>query len=873
MPQVITITDKQDSTLVAMAKSLASAMENGTRPFGRAIMTDTGQIIFQKLGSKLIRALVSVFDQWDYVGVAMPNPVPYRGVFLGTANHGMPSLVLISLTYTGNNMTDPGGITFTSTLGILDSSGVQIGTTVGTVSFVITTGATYQQWATFENWPLSSGSILAPAYGGVFSLGTSIRSGHPGLTTIGGACTPHDASNGAEWTVASGTVNSTHDAAANGYSITSLSPSYESLLAAERAAGTGGVFNLVVASNGQTLASEVQNTDQSTGAVSYATGSNTWSGDGYAEMFYWDNRGDFAYDHNLTFNVPEDCIYPVTPTPPPYPGVVYVPSSGPITISIISQTATPDGSFTVTYGVYEAGVLIDSWNGVGVGALYGITPYTASYSNLYNIIGGFTIGGYVTTVQGMVTSGTCTPGGGPLQYQSTVTPAPGYANAVAAVAAKYNATVLAANAATAGQTIQWNADWAAAQVVLKARRLAWFQKNSTATLAQLAAGVLPRGWDFWLRDSAPESANTCRPILPGVTYSDAVSAENIPNAVDPRFPPFPNYVYLATAITTTTRTVTYNYTPAPTMAQPNPPPVSGTFVGTEVATKKTYTGLKNGPYNLFSATCENWYVDSGEPFSGMRDAYNLYASGPGAQAPAYFALTPEPALPHPILQDMVAPTVPPDPNAYGLGLGLVWNGADGDYYSQGMNTTDSTFIPPYYSVADPFNGVLPPYSNTMAATVPDFVTQYRKDVKPVYKVGAGNPEWCDSTLIDEMIVTLTPFSVVKDGVVLGMFPDPDGAQGATTLEVYGSAQFSYSYATAALTFVVWAPLTDAEGNTVVSRQCQVANLPAYNCLVEYDGLAWPDTITASLKSRGDRANGNGDQAMAAILAALATPTA
>ena len=82
----------------------------------------------------------------------------------------------------------------------------------------------------------------------------------------------------------------------------------------------------VVTSSGEVLAREAQTFDAD-GGISFCTpaygeGGEVWNGDDYVYMFYkqWSPQ-QIRLDHKLSFDVPQDCIYPVTPTPPDHPDI------------------------------------------------------------------------------------------------------------------------------------------------------------------------------------------------------------------------------------------------------------------------------------------------------------------------------------------------------------------------------------------------------------------------------------------------------------------------------------------------------------------------------------------------------------------------
>lgn len=200
----------------------------------------------------------------DYVGVTMPNPVPYRGVSIGVVNRGAPSIV--------NNVTVDGAGIRHAAWTIYNSAGATASAGEGTLEF-IGTGGTYP--AVLASYPFLSG-YPAGSLKWVTFTGTATNDGLGNITYSG------------VWTTLG----------------------YEELLAADIAAGTGGVWNYVMTSDGEVLASEVQTT---TGGHTYYSPDPIWNGDNYVNMYVDSVAG--TPDHQLAFIVPEDCVYPAPTTP------------------------------------------------------------------------------------------------------------------------------------------------------------------------------------------------------------------------------------------------------------------------------------------------------------------------------------------------------------------------------------------------------------------------------------------------------------------------------------------------------------------------------------------------------------------------------
>ncbi|MFA6064064.1 MAG: hypothetical protein WC736_15855 [Gallionella sp.] len=233
----------------------------------------------------------------DYVGVAMPNPVPYRGVSIGVVDKGIPHPrsefptggyywtnglygspqyipgpggdlpITLNITSTANGVTSV--VSSTQFQGTQPS---QEAVTSGTYSYII-----YVQEG--------NGTL-----GHVMSGLVSVTDGHADNLPLSAVFDIFGA-------VAA--ITSAGDA------------QYAAQLAADVSADIAGAKTYVMTSDGTVLASEVQNT---TGGHTYYVPNTVWNGDAYCNMHVDDTST--PVDHQLTFTVPEDCIYPVPATPP-----------------------------------------------------------------------------------------------------------------------------------------------------------------------------------------------------------------------------------------------------------------------------------------------------------------------------------------------------------------------------------------------------------------------------------------------------------------------------------------------------------------------------------------------------------------------------
>lgn len=129
-------------------------------------------------------------------------------------------------------------------------------------------------------------------------------------------------------------------------------------------------------------------------------------------------------------------------------------------------------------------------------------------------------------------------------------------------------------------------------------------------------------------------------------------------------------------------------------------------------------------------------------------------------------------------------------------------------------------------------GVVPPIVSTILISTLPLYLQYLRDVKPVDvnvlpdPKPAYSPHWLSTSMVDDEVVTLTPFAPVKDDELLGMFGDKTGAQ---KIKVYGKAKFRYNL-DGSFTFVSW-----TEVGAIVPLQWAGNPLtwPAANCTINY----------------------------------------
>lgn len=382
-------------------------------------------------------------------------------------------------------------------------------------------------------------------------------------------------------------------------------------------------------------------------------------------------------------------------------------------------------------------------------------------------------------------------------------------------------------------TPAWDSYWRAGVSVFKARRKAWFKKNSDTALDQLKEGtfVLPASWDYQIKRQCPVSNNTRRPIIISATFVGAITLPfgTLGGAVG------------STSSESSTRTTTLTYTTP--VIQPDGSTVNEVRTQVIVGTLlKVRTRVVENFTISEQRTYLSWYVSSG-------------TSVP-PDVTAAIALR----IQHQFLTDKS-----------NNGWGLFWSGAvtvGTPYFSDSVFGAPSNLI--FYAAGN----LTPPYINTLVGTAPPFLLTYHKDVPPEYTApippatSTGSTVFNDSAMYGVTEVTLIPFSLVKNGESLGMFPDASDITGATQFEYYGKAAYRFDWQTGQLVFKRWAPVTNSSGAEVDSL---IANLPAgvalptYNCVVRYTGLQWEDIQVAAKTAKSDRAAGNGDKILAEIL--------
>src|SRR3990167_3642440 len=178
-------------------------------------------------------------------------------------------------------------------------------------------------------------------------------------------------------------------------------------------------------------------------------------------------------------------------------------------------------------------------------------------------------------------------------------------------------------------------------------------------------------------------------------------------------------------------------------------------------------------------------------------------------------------------------------------IGVILNGIVQDGYN-----ADSTrgaidnplafalFIPPF-----------PAAYSTVTATVPEYIATWHKDSKIVYdKTGGGGSNTPnDSAMHGVTEVRVTPMGLIASGESLGIFPNSD--EDGTQVEIFGTAVYAFNWQEGLLTFKSWKPLHDSSGNEVTSKTVVLPDAAVWsdlsvNCIVTYKGVHWPDVVTA-----------------------------
>lgn len=252
-------------------------LQNGVVISVRSIFGQDAVDIYVPPGSKAVGekpAIVSaIIHGVDYVAMSMPNPVPYRGVAIGVASNYSTTLTTEVLPPPVNAL-GLQGYAQRNTLHVYAGS-VEVESYSGTLVYNFTTTGLGVNFV-YTNWP-----------------GGPWYAGHPHHPS------PGYYANGVYDTT--GVPIDTIDTVV----ITPIGGYLSAVPDQDRTNTT------VMASDGEILASEVQNTVDE--QVQYVP-NTVWNGDAYVDMYV--NSVTPPINHQLTFTVPEDCIYPIPPASP-----------------------------------------------------------------------------------------------------------------------------------------------------------------------------------------------------------------------------------------------------------------------------------------------------------------------------------------------------------------------------------------------------------------------------------------------------------------------------------------------------------------------------------------------------------------------------
>lgn len=412
--------------------------------------------------------------------------------------------------------------------------------------------------------------------------------------------------------------------------------------------------------------------------------------------------------------------------------------------------------------------------------------------------------------------------------------------------------------------VAWAVDWDAGVTAFKARRKAWFKKNTTelmaalkgnfklgatgVTRAELQTGKIPASWDYAIKTHCYTSYKTYQPILMTATYVDVVVSDTSAGLTQ-------------AGTRVTKRTVTFKYTDA-----------EGVFPqkvveGTQTQVVTIATG---DPNQAFPATTWfSWYEPAGMPgYGGIRiyPEFEIQFSEDKTGSLKFLLWT-------------------------GVEQAAPFDAVKDSHWSYNGHMPGNPLV----------NPGIPFYSNTLVGTAPDFIKTYHNTVLPKYisttpsATHDGNTAWNNSSMYNVKQVHLCLFGPAPNGEALGIFVDPTDADGATKIAYYGEAVCSFDWSTGETKVTDWAPKKDANGNEApvivdmpanhsYKNQSGVLYLckgttnytQAYNCAIGYvwdkPTDLWKDVdeyLTAKIKAMKA---GNGDQVLYTVIKqALAIP--
>lgn len=363
---------------------------------------------------------------------------------------------------------------------------------------------------------------------------------------------------------------------------------------------------------------------------------------------------------------------------------------------------------------------------------------------------------------------------------------------------------------TDGNSAQWEADWAEAEVQFKARAVMWNQEKSNEVLESMkqTAYVLPVSWDRIIKQEAPDSEHTYGVLRMEASYEDEVESDTSANLT-------------VAGVKTTKRTAQLQYTTAGATPEIRIYTLEGRLTQEVTAHADQYgTFIVNSIKDVY----ENWYDPQGPQ---------------AVRSTLYFAFTND---------------------ADGENYGAVLNG----YIQHGQNATSM-----FGAVENPmtYDSLIPPYPqavSTLEMVLSEFVVQYFAEQKVRYKKGAGDSTWLSSSLMSTNLVTVVPLEKSGPDNTRSLFFD--GSPESIRVRIALSLRFDNT--TGSVVSLSCRELS----NPIVVGLSEEAELES-NALIIYGGIKWDDVkedARAQRKALADPDDPAHDPLMKAVLDALST---
>lgn len=320
LPKIISATGSTISADEIGAVQRVISTRVGIQNVGIYQMTDQATGVLVEYHPFKNTAYVTPGNATDYVAMVMPNPVPYRGIFVGDISKGSPTL---SGDYTSWTAYHADGTVYTSGAGswhpvVISSGGGGFYEEGPAVNYLWLSGPPSPKWQLF------SGTLgySSAQFGGFYPNGT--------FTNLG----------------------------------------YEALYTADVSAGIAGTKRHVMASDGAILASkqlpylyELFQDGNNNYWVIPSIGYDEWSGNSHITLI-GQPATTTAGNSQLNFTLPEDCIYPE-----PLPAFDFT-SLDPYRFRIYPYPAASQIQFP-TQNLYSLG---------GIVTVNGVTSYTEVHS-------------------------------------------------------------------------------------------------------------------------------------------------------------------------------------------------------------------------------------------------------------------------------------------------------------------------------------------------------------------------------------------------------------------------------------------------------------------------------------------------------------